>query len=313
MKDRTTARRRRGVATLGEAEARIHSCSLRNQRGFALLAALWLTVALAVVAAGALAVGRTGLAVSTNRLALIRGYWAAEGCHAILDARFAADQTIRQVDTIDLGAGVWCRATLEEPAARLNLATASPEQLRVVFGADSLVAAFLDWTDADTVTRPGGAEAASYRARRLLEPTNKPMADARELGLVRGFDAATMARVAPLVTTEGDGRIDLATAPPSVLAALPGLGPEALAAIVSHRNSNRPIASLEQLSALLSDPGRAQLSAQWSGLQAMMVTSPPLLASQFEGGVRGHAAVSRIDELLVPVGARLAVVRRIVP
>ncbi len=284
-----------------------------RERGFALLAALWLTVALALVVATVLAVGRTGLTASANRLVLTRGYWAAEACHAVLDARFAANQATRRLDTIELGEGAWCRAALEEPAARLNIAVATPAQLRILFGADSLVAAFLDWTDPDTVARPGGAEAAWYRALGLIGPSDRPMADARGLRLVRGFDSATMTRLAPLVTTEGDGRIDIGTAPPRVLATLPGLGAEALAAIAYRRASNHPFSSLDELGASLSDLGRAQLSAARSELQATIVTSPPLFTARFEGGVHGQAAVAHIDELLVPDGARLAVVRRIVP
>jgi hypothetical protein len=202
---------------------------------------------------------------------------------------------------------------LEEPAARLNVGTATPDQLRIMFGADSLVAAYLDWTDPDSITRLGGAETSWYRARGLPEPGNQALNDVRELGLVRGFDSTTMARLAPLVTTEGDGRIDLGTAPVPVLSSLPGIGPETVAAILSRRSSGHPLTSLEELSAMLSDPGRAGLSSAWPQLQRMIVTAPPLFTARFEGGVRGHPAVARIDELLVPDGARLAVVRRVVP
>ncbi len=284
-----------------------------DRRGFALLAALWLCVALTIVAATSLAIGHVGLSTTQNRLALTRGTWAAEACHAILDARYAADQHTRSVDTTDVGNGVWCTAELSEPATRLNLNLAAPAQLAVLLGADSLVDALLDWCDPDTLPRPNGAERGWYLARGRQPPRDGPLSDPRELLLVKGFDSATVAHLLSLVTTLGDGRVDLNSASSQVLATVPGLGTEALGTIAYRRSAGRPLESIDALAGALSPAGRAQLSESWAALQQSVVTSPTLFAGHFHGGVRGLPVSAEVVELLVPDGARLAVVRRVMP
>ncbi len=248
--------------------------SPEHQRGFALLAALWLIVAMATVVAIALATGRTGLTASRNRIALTRAGWAAEACQAILDSRYAAHSETRLVDTVDLGEGLWCTGRLVEPESRLNLNLATQEQLMSLLGADSLAAALLDWRDPDTLARPSGAERGWYLAHHLLPPRDGPLADPRELGRIRGFDSGTVARLVPLVTTTGEGRINLNTAPINLLAALPGLGAEARYFIEQRRASGRPFESLESLARALSPPGQARLAESWDALQQATTFAP---------------------------------------
>jgi len=282
------------------------------ERGFALLAALWLTVAMTAVVAVTLAAGRTGLRASQNRIALTRGAWAAEACHAILDDRYAGHSDLRRVDTVDLGNGLWCTARLEEPGARLNLNLATPDQLAALLGADSLVAALLDWRDPDTLPRPNGAERAWYQVHRLTPPRDGPLGDPAELGRIRGFDSATVTRLLPLVTTLGDGRIDINSAPIELIAALPGLGGEAQSLIDRRHAIGRPIESLEALAGALSPAGQATLAESWSALQQATTFAPTLFEAEFDGGVRGTRVVEHRRDLLVPTGNRLAVIRRIV-
>jgi len=259
-----------------------------NRRGFALLAALWLTVALTIVAATALAVGRTGLATSQNRLALTRAGWAAEACQAVLEARYAEHTTVRSLDTIDLGQGVWCTAQLDQPAARLNLNLASRAQLSTLLGSEPL---------ADTLV-----------ARRDRSPLPDPAA----LVHLPGFDSATVARLLPFTTTVGDGRLDLNAAPRELLALVPGFGPEAVEATLARRATGRPIESLAALATLLSPEGQSQLGAVWSTLEHSTALAPTLFEGTFTGGVRGFQVSEARRTLLVPVGTRLAVVRRVV-
>src|SRR5437667_7617694 len=95
-----------------------------NRRGFALLAVLWVLTALTALTGVGTLVARLGSETTRNRMLLARAEWAREACGEILLARFSVDPTIRAVDPIDLGRGTWCRASLDDPAARLNLNTA---------------------------------------------------------------------------------------------------------------------------------------------------------------------------------------------
>jgi type II secretory pathway component PulK len=259
-----------------------------NQRGFALLAALWLTVAFAIVAAAALAVGRTGLATAQNRLALLRAGWAAEACHAILEAQYSEDPRVRALDSTDLGQGTWCTARLDEPAAKLNLNLASREQLSAVLGREDL---------ADTIM-----------ARRQSSPIPDPAA----LADLPGFDSATVTRLMPLTTAVGDGRLDLNSAPRELLALVPSLGPEAIETILARRATGRPIESLEAFAAELSPEGRAPLAVAWSTLVQATALAPPLFEGVFTGRVQGLSTIETRRMLLIPVGPHLAIVRRVV-
>src|SRR6266540_5538711 len=94
-----------------------------GERGFALLAVLWMLTALVLLAAAALAVARTGSQATRNRILLARAEWAREACGEILLRRWAsppAPPTAR-LDSVDLGRGTWCTAALDDPSSRLNL------------------------------------------------------------------------------------------------------------------------------------------------------------------------------------------------
>src|SRR5881628_3213482 len=117
-----------------------------TQRGFALLAVLWVITALTALTGAGLVVARLGADTTRNRVLLARAEWAREACGEILQARFATDPSIRTIEPIDLGRGTWCRAALDDPAAKLNLNTADREALVRLFAA-----AGVDSTIADSV------------------------------------------------------------------------------------------------------------------------------------------------------------------
>ena len=86
-----------------------------------------------------------------------------------------------------------------------------------------LADAVVDWIDADSdLSGPGGAEDPYYLT--LPKPyraANAPMAQVEELYRVRGFDAAAVAKLKPLVTAlPGNTTINVNTAPEAVLRAL---------------------------------------------------------------------------------------------
>jgi type II secretory pathway component PulK len=96
---------------------------MRRERGFALLAVLWLVTALAGLAAGGVAAARAGSAVTMNRVALARARWAAEGCLAVhlwrLDSVLLARQPLQAgaADTLYFANQSRCWSLAVDPGA----------------------------------------------------------------------------------------------------------------------------------------------------------------------------------------------------
>jgi type II secretory pathway component PulK len=280
-----------------------------SRRGFALLAVLWTLTAMTVLTGAAISVARLGSATTRNRILLARAAWAREACVEILQARYAQDAFIRALDTVDLGRGTWCTASLEDPSVKLNLNLADRQALVAVLqpivrrsrAVDSLLDALLDWRDPDAVPRPLGDESSGNR--------NGPFADIWELRYVRGFTDTLVARLAPFLTTRGTGAINVNAAPPEVLAALPGVTAETARLLMMHRGRT-PLSNADALAGLLSPGARATLLASYPEFVRAAVFAPPQLLGVVTGGVRGTAITARVTLTMVPVAGRLAVIRR---
>jgi type II secretory pathway component PulK len=257
-----------------------------NKSGFALLAVLWVITALTALTGAGLLVARVGSQTTRNRILLARAEWAREACGEILQARFAANPTVRTVDPIDLGRGTWCRAALEDPAAKLNLNTADRDALQRLFQAVR-VSPML--ADSIVVRRQKGA-----------------IYDLRQ---VPGFDSVSIARVVPFATTRGTGEINVNAAPPEVLRLLPGMTEEAVVVLTSRR-STRPLQNADELAGALSRSSRSLLLGSYAEFVRAAVFAPPQLIATLEGGVQGTALVARATLTVVPVPGRLAVIRR---
>jgi type II secretory pathway component PulK len=106
-----------------------------SRRGFALLAVLWVTVALAALAAGTVAAAREGQDGTTRRITLVRARWAAEGClaaaHAELEAAVRAQRALRAppADTIAFANEARCTVEALDPSAHLHADSAGPALL----------------------------------------------------------------------------------------------------------------------------------------------------------------------------------------
>lgn len=258
-----------------------------SRRGFALLAVLWVLTALTALTGAGLLVARLGSETTRNRVLLARAEWAREACGEILLARFAHDPSVRIVDSVDLGRGTWCRATLEDPAARVNLNTADREALVRLLAAVS--------------GQPSVADSVIALRRR---------GTIYDVAQVPGADPALAVRLAPFVTTRGTGAVNVNAAPREVLATLPGLTEEAVLLLLARRAVGRPIQSADALGGALSQSSRAVLFAAYPELVRTAVFSPPQLLAFLEGGVRGTPIVARATLTTVPVPGRLAVIRR---
>ena len=281
-----------------------------SRRGFALLAVLWTLTAVTTLTAGALAGARIGIATTRNRVLLARAAWAREACAEILQARWVPPPgATGRLDSVDLGRGTWCAATLEDPSARLNVNLADRPALVTVLravvhrsgAADSLVDALLDWRDPDDVPRPLGDESSGNR--------NGPFADVWELRYVRGFTDSLVTRLAPFLTTRGTGAINVNAAPREVLAAVPGITEETVRVLLMHRGS-APLPNADALAGLLSPSARATLLASYSEFVRAAGFAPPELVAVVTGGVRGTPLLARLTLTTVPVAGRLAVIRR---
>lgn len=257
-----------------------------NARGFALLAVLWVVTALTALTGAGVLVARLGSDTTRNRVLLARAEWAREACGEVLQARFATTPTVPELDSIDLGRGTWCRASLDDPAARLNLNTAGRDELALLL---------------DAVGLAGGLADSVIAQRR--------QGTIYDLYQVRAFDSVAVARLAPFLTTRGTGVINISAAPREVLRLLPGLTEEAVV-LVLNRRSTRPLQSVDELAGALSPSSRAILLANYPEFVRAAGFGPPQLIASLEGAVHGTPIVARAILTTVPVPGRLAVIRR---
>src|SRR5437764_2406531 len=229
-------------------------------RGVALMVVLWLIVVLGAIAVGVAALVRGEADVTRNlRTRAVARYGAESGIVAatwrlkelLRAARTPRDQALvfRRLDRVledvqqeTLGATQF-QVTVADLNARIDLNAADEPTLLAFFrqfvnarAAESLVNALEDWKDADDDPRPHGGEAADYaRAGSPFRPSNPRLQRLDELTRIRGFSDSLADRTAPFVTVQGDGRVNLNTAPVAVLASLPGFDPAAAADLSAQR------------------------------------------------------------------------------
>lgn len=161
--------------------------------------------------------------------------------------------------TVELGDGVLSLWIEPEPSRRnVNLLNERDwERILEMAGVPEgqwpvLIDSFLDWLDADDVPRFDGAETDDYYAQ--LDPPyrakNGPLDTVEELLLIRGFTPAILwggehevefgepvavQGVADLLTTYGDGKVNINAASARVLRTLDGVDEIAAGAIIEER------------------------------------------------------------------------------
>ncbi len=264
-----------------------------RQGGFALLAVLWTITALSAVVGLAMASTRLGHQATVNRILLARGLWAAEACLAIAQARWAQGK-LGDSAMIDLGRDTRCAWRLEDPTAGINVNTADREVVERLFSVVSRQSSVVD----------------SF-VRTLLEVRRRtPILDVSQLETFPEHDSSW----AQFFTVDGPGTVNVSSAPGPVLAALPGMTPEAVERVLARRALGRPIASLDELVAELSGPARDALLARYPDLARVMTFTAPQLRLTGLGWVgssgAGEVLRSTIELLVVPLPERLAVIRR---
>ena len=256
-------------------------------RGFALMATLWLLVAISAVTLEMGLSGRLLRTAAANRVEHLRAAAVAEA--GIQRAKAALAQRLRGVEapsSLDptdpwADAGAWVprtgelsdggryQVTARDLGARLNLNRAGELELRRFLAAlavdDARAAriaqAIMDWRDSDDSRRARGAERAEYlEAGAATLPSNGPFERVEDLRDVMGMTADIYDLVAPLVTVAGSGQVNLASAPVPVLAALPGMEPALVRAVLERRRRG-PIGSVTDVALALPAAERAAFEA----------------------------------------------------
>jgi len=263
---------------------------MKNERGFALIAALWLLVVLSSVGLELSLAARDRRVVALNAAERTQAAWAARS--GLETGRARLERLLRETaapnpdpwwnaqaflpDTPRQGDAAF-HVMAREANAALNLNRAGEEELRRLFAAlrldatkaDSLAQAIADWRDADDLHRARGAERGAYlESGAPTLPRNGPLRSVPELLDVRGMTPELFASVSPFVTVAGTGLVNLNAAPREVLLALPGMSDEAVAVIERHRAGRTRVAGLGDLAQLLSSSARALLQAHFAELAA---------------------------------------------
>ena len=237
-----------------------------RRRGFALIAVLWVVVALASLTAGAVSRARADASLTGKSVAQFRGRWAAEACLAVahnrIEVLFRSSRMLAKppVDTLAFANGTRCTVEAVDPGTR------------------------------------------------ALRDSLGPWLTARLDSIL----AAQMADPGTLFTSYGDGRLNVNTAPPVLLSALPGIGSEALREISNARAWDRPITDLDDLSGRLSAAGRSVLNRGYGNLSRRLSFNPSALVVTSTGWSEGAATPTEltIQVLFANAGVRAALVQR---
>jgi general secretion pathway protein K len=227
----------------------IRPSAASSEQGIVIVAVLWLLAALAALAtifsvylsnsARALAVNDTTLQAEALVSAAVE-LTAYQLQLAGADARPSQGSFHTRLNGADLA------VSFVSEAARVDLNTAPKELLAgllSVLGASEEDAReygdrIIAWRTRSTPQTAGNEEARYSAAGRPYSPRQAPFAHVNELGLVLGVPPALVERTLPFVTVfSGATGVDVLTAPPEVIAALPGMTPLTLKQFLNDRSA----------------------------------------------------------------------------
>ncbi len=225
---------------------------LRNDAGYALVAAVASIVAFAYVSYEILAASRgamLGVSAQYDHAKLVAAAEAGlnlaiQGV-AIKDKtrRWAIDGSIRQIKFENMNITI----KVEDERGKIPINIIDESQVRDMFalaGAsgdrlNTLTDSFLDWRDDDDQKRTNGAEAPDYVQEGKL-PTNGSFRTIDEMVEIKGMDAALLAKLSPALTVffGSSGGFDERTANPLALAVMTGGGLNSVASIQRQREQS---------------------------------------------------------------------------
>jgi general secretion pathway protein K len=220
-----------------------------SQRGFVLIAVLWILVALSVLAtifsvylsssARALGMADTGVQVEALVSASLEltAYQLLRADEKDRPSQGSFRFRLNNAEAL---------VTYTSEAARVDLNKASKEMLASLFevlggeqkAAGELADRVVGWRE-QSKSNTTNDEGALYLAAGLnYSPRQAPFAHVNELSLVLGASPTLVERVLPYVTVfSGSADVDVLIAPPEVIAALPGMTPEVLNDFLKQRPS----------------------------------------------------------------------------
>jgi general secretion pathway protein K len=244
----------------------------------ALFAALWLVVALAVVAlqfsleardrrltasntleiADARAVATAGIEHGLARLERARRQPTLTGGSSAASMR-AADpwldpETFFAIDDT-LGGGRYI-VEVHDVGATLNINSATEQEIRALLialdfdglTADDVSRCIMDWRDTNILPRSRGAERDQYLDDdRLVLPRDGPFQTVPELLHVMNVTQEIYDSIAPFLRVDGAAQINVNSAPDAVLQTLPGMSRGAAETVVRIRQQGRRITSMNEL------------------------------------------------------------------
>jgi general secretion pathway protein K len=219
----------------------------RNRRGFIVVAVLWILAALSALVL-------IYLSFVTNTAVVVAASTDRVQSDALVTAgvELAAYQltAVRQDGRPSSGTfnarmgGARVSVTFRSEAARIDVNAGSKGLLTgLMVGLGSTPANAADYADriaawrAPTEAGEDDPETSSYRtAGMAYAPRHAPFPAAEELWLVRGIPPIVVERMLPFVTAFSNmASINIADAAPQVVAALPGMTPERVQAVLSQR------------------------------------------------------------------------------
>jgi general secretion pathway protein K len=299
---------------------------MKSRRGVALLAALWLVVAIAAVALqfSLEARERRTIGILASERGIQRA--AANGALALMQARLEealrlgpsadANPSLARLRATDPWFGVDSvfsgpvlvdsmpvSVEVHDLGEKLNINRMSEVQLQNFFtfllkdfsASTHLSQAIMDWRDADSIPRPSGAERDAYiKAEMLALPANGPFREVEDLQHVMGMTPEIYAIVSPYLTTHGTlGQVNLNSAPVPVLRALPGMTDATVNVILQMRSQGRRINSPAEVL------GQAQGQAQGQRGGRPGQISTPAALNQLQA-----AAITQTTEIELTIIAR---------
>jgi general secretion pathway protein K len=219
----------------------------RNRRGFIVVAVLWILAALSALVL-------IYLSFVTNTAVVVAASTDRVQSDALVTAgvELAAYQltAVRQEGRPSSGTfnarmgAARISVTFRSEAARIDLNAGSKGLLTgLMIGLGSTPANAADYADRIAAWRTAkdagedDPETSSYRTAGLAyAPRHAPFPAAEELWLVRGIPPVVVERMLPFVTAFSNmASINIADAAPQVVAALPGMTPERVQAVLSQR------------------------------------------------------------------------------
>lgn len=216
------------------------------ERGVALVAVLWVLAIVSVMALSLATDSRNALRAASGAVALARARAIAEAgvSMALLDvlradpaAPWPADGRVHRL-SFD---GAVIDVAVRDEGGKVDLNNAAPPLLRAMLRAagingpraDDILAQIIDWR-----TPRRGAALTPYPGRRY-GPQHAPFADIDELRLLPAVRHDDYQRMRPFVTVwSRSSTINPRTAPLRLLAALPGIDADRLAAFASAREGD---------------------------------------------------------------------------